>query len=105
MTKEVYLDMCKQLGNEPVDAEIPVEIDDLPLEVQEALQIYNTLQDNWDYMNGNYIGKNLSGFRDILELYEIPREDHRTTYELLLKIDKIRAKRIREAKKNAKKPA
>ncbi|CAB4134524.1 hypothetical protein UFOVP273_143 [uncultured Caudovirales phage] len=105
MTKERYFEMCEMLGNEPVEEEIPVEADDLPLELQEALQIYNTLQDNWDYMNGNYIGKNLNGFMDIMELYEVPKPDRRTMYELLLSIDRIRARKIRESKKASKKPA
>jgi hypothetical protein len=90
--------MCEMLGTEPEDSEIPVELDDMPLEVQEALRIYNNLQDNWDYMGGNYIGKNITGLRDILDLYEIPREDHKTTYELILIIDIIRAKQIQDSK-------
>jgi len=98
MDREQYFEMCEMLGNEPVDSEIPVELDDMPLEVQEALRIYNNLQDNWDYMGGNYIGKNITGLRDILDLYEIPREDHKTTYELILIIDIIRAKQIQDSK-------
>ena len=98
MSRDQYFEMCEMLGTEPEDSEIPVELDDMPLEVQEALQIYNNLQDNWDYMGGNYIGKNITGLRDILDLYEIPREDHKTTYELILIIDIIRAKQIQDSK-------
>jgi hypothetical protein len=98
MSRDQYFEMCEMLGTEPEDSEIPVELDDMPLEVQEALRIYNNLQDNWDYMGGNYIGKNITGLRDILDLYEIPREDHKTTYELILIIDIIRAKQIQDSK-------
>lgn len=98
MDREQYFEMCEILGNEPLDSEIPIELDDMPLEVQEALRIYNTLQDNWDYMGGNYIGKNITGLRDILDIYEIAREDHKTTYELILLIDRIRAKQIQDSK-------
>jgi hypothetical protein len=77
MTKDTYFEMCEVLGTQPLDSEIPVEYDDFPLEVQEAIRIYNNLQDSWDYMGGNYIGKNLTGFKDILSIFEVATEDHR----------------------------
>jgi hypothetical protein len=90
--------MCEMLGSEPIESEIPVEYEDFPLEVQEAIRIYNNLQDNWDYMGGNYIGKNLTGFKDILTIFEIAAEDHRAVYELIMRIDRIRAKNIQDSK-------
>jgi hypothetical protein len=96
MTKETYFEICEALGTEPVESEIPVEYDDLTLEVQEALRIYNNLQDCWDYVGGNYIGKNLSGFLDILTIFEISKEDYRSIYELVMHIDRIRAKSIQD---------
>ena len=98
MTKETYYEVCEAVGSDPIDSEIPVEFEDLVLEAQQALQIYNNLQDSWDYMNGNYIGKNLIGFKDILEIFSISKEDHRVMYELVMYIDTIRAKAIRDAK-------
>jgi len=98
MTRDQYFEMCEMLGNEPNESEIPVEYDDLPLEVQDALRIYNTLQDNWDYMGGNYIGKNLQGIRDIFEMNDIEKTDHKSIYELILQIDRIRAKQIHDSK-------
>ena len=98
MTKDAYYEMCEAIGSEPLDSEVPVEFEDLILEAQQALQIYNTLQDSWDYMNGNYIGKNLLGFKDILEIFSVPKEDHRVMYELIMHIDSIRAKSIRDSK-------
>jgi hypothetical protein len=98
MTKQQYFEMCEMLGSEPLDTEIPVEYGDLLLEVQEALNLYNCLQDSWDYMGGNYIGKNLTGFRDLLELYEVLPEYHRCMYELILQIDEIRAKQLHDKK-------
>jgi hypothetical protein len=98
MSKDQYFEMCEMLGNEPNESEIPVEYDDLPLEVQDALRIYNTLQDNWDYMGGNYIGKNLAGFKDILEIYEVDKADYRSIYEMILNIDRIRGKQIADSK-------
>lgn len=105
MTKEQYFEMCEALGSEPLDEEIPVEFDDLPLEVQEAMRIYNNLQDSWDYMGGNYIGKNLNNFKDVLELYEVDKRDQREMYELILLLDRIRSKIIEERKPKEQKPA
>lgn len=98
MTKENYFEMCETLGSEPLDSEIPVEYDDFPIEVQEAIRIYNNLQDNWDYMGGNYIGKNLNGFKDILSIFEVDPQDYRAVYELIMRIDRIRAKSIQDSK-------
>ena len=98
MTKDQYFEMCEALGSEPLESEIPVDYEDLALEVQEALRIYNNLQDTWDYMGGNYIGKNLTGFMDILKIFEVESADHRATYELVMHIDRIRAKSIQDQK-------
>lgn len=98
MSKEAYLEMCEALGSDPVESEIPVEYDDLALEVQEAIRIYNNLQDSWDYVGGNYIGKNLNGFKDILDIFEVDQVDRRAVYELITHIDKIRAKSIQDQK-------
>ena len=98
MTKAQYFEMCEMMGSEPLESQIPVEYEDLPLEVQEALQLYNTLQDSWDYMGGNYIGKNLSYFGSILQMYQVPLEDQSRLYELIVYIDQLRAKQIQDKK-------
>ena len=71
MTKEQYFEMCEMLGSEPLEEEIPVELYDLPLEVQEAYWVYTLLNDNWDSFGGNYLGKNLSGLLDIMNILKI----------------------------------
>jgi hypothetical protein len=90
--------MCAALGNEPVESEIPVEYDDLSDDVQEALMVYNMLQDNWDGMNGVYMGKVMSGISDVFSIAEI--EDRKTCFAIIQIIDNIRSSII-----NAKKPA
>lgn len=94
----MYFETCEMMGTTPVDSEIPVEFDDLYGEVQEALIVYNMLQDIWDTMNGGYVGKNLSGIIDIFTISEV--EDHLTCFTIIQIIDKIRSKII-----NSKKPA
>lgn len=99
MTKDQYFEMCKMLGAEPSEEEIPVEFDDFPLEVQEAYLLYNIISDNWDSMSGTYLGKNLVGIKDIMEIYKI--EDARLTLQLINSIDLIR-RTIINAKKATK---
>jgi hypothetical protein len=98
MTKEAYFDMMEMLGSEPIDSEIPVDFEDFPTEVQEAFYIYGRFQDNWDYMGGNYIGKNFSSISDILSFYNIEPKDRGYMYNLLCDIDAARAKVLRDSK-------
>lgn len=96
MTKDTYFEMCEMMGSEPIPEEVPVEFEDLHLDVQEAFGLYQMLQDNWDTMNGNYIGKIYTGLIDILNLYEV--EDKKMMFSLVRKIDEFRAKAIKAAK-------
>jgi hypothetical protein len=84
------------LGSEPLEEEIPVEYEDLASDVQEAFNIYSKLRDEWDSMNGVYLGKNYTGILDMFELYEVPKEDRRTIFELLNIIDTHRIKLIND---------
>lgn len=84
------------MGTEPVPEEIPVEFEDLCQDIQEAYNIYQMFQDNWDTMNGNYLGKNFTGLLDILALHEV--EDRKLTFNLLKKIDECRSSNIAEIK-------
>lgn len=102
MTKEAYFEMCEALGTEPEESEIPVEYGDLLVDVQEALNIYYKLRDEWDTMNGNYMGKNYSGILDIFTILQVPVEDHRTMFDLIALIDHYRASAISESKPKAK---
>lgn len=98
MTKDQYFEMCEQLGSNPIESEIPQDFSDLLVEVQECFQIYNALQDNWDYMGGNYIGKNFNYIETVFKIYDIPTEMHKTYFELLMQIDSIRSRQIRDSK-------
>jgi len=98
MTKSQYFEMCEMLGSEPKDSEIPIEFDDLSTELQEALQIYSNLQDCWDYMGGNYIGKNFNYIETVFKFYNVEPENYKTMYELLMTIDRIRTKQIQDSK-------
>jgi hypothetical protein len=96
MTKERYFDMCEQLGTQPIDSETPVEFDDFPAEAQLALSIYKLLRDEWEYMAGNYLGKNLNGIFEVFDAYEIEACDKRFYLELIHMIDSVRIEEIRK---------
>lgn len=100
MSKADYLELCDTLGNEPIEDEMPVDFEELLLEVQEAMQVYRNLQDSWDMMSGTYLGKNLSNIMDIFTLMDIDLEDRRTLFELIGIIDGYRSLQLA-----AKKPA
>lgn len=88
--------MCELLGNTPKEDEVPVEYEDLMTEVQDAISIYNMLQDNWDSFNGNYLGKNLAGISDIFEIAQI--EDKLTIFKIIRTLDQERAKLLNKKK-------
>lgn len=92
MTKEMYYEMCEALGNEPLEEEIPVEIDDFPDEVQEAISIYYKLRDDWDTMNGVYMGKSYAGLGDILDILEVDNADRKYLLEWIAVMDAARSK-------------
>lgn len=71
MTKEAYLDMCEALGSEPIDKEIPREYDELTLQSQDAIDIFNMLPDRWNSMSGTYIGKDISNIGLFFDLLNI----------------------------------
>jgi hypothetical protein len=104
MTKQQYFDMCQQLGSEPVESEIPIEFDDFAIEAQLALSIYRMLRDEWEFINGNYLGKNLNGIFELFDVYEIDVRDKKFYLELIYMIDSVRIDEIRNTKQ-IEKPA
>lgn len=104
MTKETYFELCEALGSDPIEEEIPVEYEDFPHEVQEAISVYYKLRDEWDTMSGTYMGKSYAGFSDILDILEIPKEDRKYLLDWLAVMDAERCKILADAKpKQAKK--
>ena len=75
MTKEQYYEMCEQLGTEPIETEVPVDINELPIEVQRAFSIYRYLPDINDSMTGYYGGKDFSPLASILAIKNIEDQD------------------------------
>ena len=71
MTKDKYLEMCRIMGQDPNPAQIPLDFDDFPANIQELFGIVNMMPDNWDGMSGSYLGKDLSLIPYLFDLYEV----------------------------------
>lgn len=98
MTKEAYFEMCEALGTVPIDSEIPVEFADFPTEMQEVLEVYKMLKDDWDTMNGVYLGKTFQGITEVFDIMGIDPVDRRTYLFLLHLVDSIRSEQIKKLK-------
>ena len=87
--------MCAALNSEPLESETPVEYEDLVELAQLSLTIYESLRDEWDYMNGNYIGKSQTNLFDVFRLYNVPEVEHLLVYKIISIIDSERRHVIR----------
>lgn len=94
MTKAQYFEMCEALGTEPLESEIPMELDDFPVEVQQAITVYYRLRDEWDTMNGVYLGKSYTGLGEILDIFDVKKEDRKLFLEWIGILDAARSKTI-----------
>lgn len=103
MTKESYFEMCEMMNEPVIESEIPVDFEDFALEVQQAFGVYRMLRDEWDTMNGNYLGKTLIGIKDLLDASEVESQDQKFIIMLVRMIDEVRSYEIN--KKKAEKPA
>ena len=105
MTKEAYFEMCEMLGSEPLDEEVPLELDDFPWLVQQAFVIYGMLSDIWEGMSGSYLGKDYSLLFNLFDLYGIDSaEEKLLATDFIKQIDAVRSKILYE-KQKASKPA
>lgn len=100
MTKEAYLDLCEQLGSQPDEKEIPVELWDMPLEVEHAYNVYNLLPDKIDSFNGVYYGKELDTAPIMLEFLEIGNK--KDIFKLIIIIDSLEKTEINKRKKDGR---
>jgi len=87
MTKELYLDMHKQMGTTPEEGSIPIGLEDLPHLVQKSLQIYSLLPSGFDSNSGIYTGKILTLIPFLFDIYNI--EDKKQTLDIIIIADQI----------------
>lgn len=106
MTKEGYLSMCEQLGNEPLAEEIPMDLDDFPYQVQIAMQIYQILPDRWEGFSGTYLGKEYSIIPFLFDTFEVECRKDTLYYINVINniiIDMRAKEQQRKAKQNSRK--
>tara|TARA_Y100001973_G_C5196812_1_gene334839 strand:+ start:2037 stop:2351 length:315 start_codon:yes stop_codon:yes gene_type:complete len=77
--------MCEQLGQEPKLEEMPPEMGDFPLEIQEAFVVHAMLPDRWDGMSGSYMGKDWSALEALLKIQGV--DDKKTVCFFLKNIE------------------
>lgn len=96
--------MCEQLGNDPIPDEIPAEFADFPYEVQETINIFSILPDNWEGMSGTYMGKDYSILPYLMEeIFDV--EDKKQTMQLLLIVGRIVMENHSKAQKERQRKA
>lgn len=61
--------------------QLPKDPSELSYEAQAALLVLRSLPDNWDGMNGTWLGKDYAGLSAIMDIYEI--DNRREVFELL----------------------
>jgi hypothetical protein len=92
--------MCELMNTEPVESDIPVDFSDFPQELQQCFEIYNILQDNWDTMNGVYLGKNWTGIKEMLEMYQVNKDEMVFYLGLINLIDRVRKQTLNKKPTN-----
>jgi len=88
------------MGWEPKEEDLPQDGSNLSLECQQALTILNALPDNWEGMNGTWLGKDYSGLSAVMDIYEI--ESRREVFELLKEAESILGKYYAQQTKSRK---
>lgn len=74
MTRDRYFTMVEQMGTEPVDSEIPPDLDDLPDIVINAISTFNSLGDRV-YPEVGYTGKDYTNLPFFIEMYDLGSTD------------------------------
>ena len=88
----------------PIDEdEIPLDINDVSYNSQQAIFLFNILPDKIEGMNGIWLGKEYAGLSDIMNIYEI--DDQKEVLDLLQvcirEASKVYAKQREQANKQA----
>jgi len=96
MTRDRYLTMCEQLGNEPNEDDMPPDVDDLPEIIQKALHIYNSLGDRVLPEVG-FLGKDYTNLHLYMEVHEI--EDKEFFLDIISWLDSRAVKKSAEMMK------
>ena len=75
LTRDKYLELCEQMGNEPIEEEIPPDWADFPDIVVYAINTFNMMGDRV-YPEVGYTGKDYTNLAEYLDLYEIQDREY-----------------------------
>ena len=100
MTKEAYFDMCEQMGSPVIEIEIPISLEDLPIEVEQAYHVYGILPDKLDSFNGVYYGKHLEYASQLMDLLDVsPKKE---IFKVIIIIDALEREEVNRKKTNGR---
>lgn len=99
MTKEKYLTLCDQMGQEPSEEKCPPDFEDFPIPVQQAIEVFNKLGDRV-YPDIGYLGKDYTALPLHMRVLGVTEED--IFLETLIILDTYMIKKSAEQLKKAR---
>lgn len=99
MTKDKYLAMMSQLGQEPVEEKCPPDFEDFPIPVQQAIEVFNKLGDRV-YPDIGYLGKDYTALDLHMEVSKVYEKE--IFLETLIRLDSSMIKRSSDQMKKAR---
>lgn len=99
MTKEKYLTLCQQMGQEPSEIKCPPEYEDFPIPLQQAIEVFNRLGDRV-YPDIGYMGKDYTSLPLHMEVVGVTEKD--IFLEALVRLDSHLIQRSAEQMKKAR---
>lgn len=99
MTKDKYLAMCEQLGQEPSEAKCPPDYEDFPIPLQQAIEVFNRLGDRVVADIG-FLGKDYAALPVHMEAVGVVEKQ--LFLEALVRLDANMIKRSAEQMKQAR---
>ena len=91
--------MCEMMGSEPLEEEMPLERQDLALETQLVLNMYDKMPAKWEGMSGTYLGKDLLLLPALCKEFKINKYTRRYAWNIIPIIDSYVAEDIAEKMK------
>jgi len=82
MTRDRYLKMCDQLGQEPDPTELPPDWEDFPPIARDAMNTFAVLGDRI-FPEIGYIGKDFTNLPVLMEIYGVEDRDKELFLEIL----------------------
>tara|TARA_R100000231_G_scaffold134204_1_gene107570 strand:- start:44 stop:373 length:330 start_codon:yes stop_codon:yes gene_type:complete len=86
MTKDQYLTMCEQTGEEVDWDRCPPELEDFPIIVPTTLNIYNSLGSRI-YPEVGFVGKDYTTLDLLFKVYKVQEHEKDFIYDILLALD------------------